>query len=327
MKTTSKSSMTAAVAAGLALATAGAALAQGNYPSQAIKLYVGNVAGSSSDTIGRVLSAGMTNVLGQQVLIINQPGAGGTIAADAVARAPADGYTLKLTSTQAHAISPHLYPQAKYKPLEDYVPVTMVAKTENILVVAPQQPFKTVKDIVDFAKKNPGKLNMANAGPGSQSHLAGAIFTNMAGIEVLHVPYKGAASVTAVVANQNELSLTPMPATVAHIRNGRLRAIAVGGASRSTIMPEVPTIAESGIKGFNTSGWTGIAAPKGTPAPVIAKVRDAVIKALQDKNTKEALLRAGGEPWTTTPEEMWKFVAEDLKRYGNAVKIAGVKAR
>lgn len=327
MLNSTKSIASAVFATGISLAASGVVLAQGAYPNQAVKFVVGNVAGSSSDTITRVLSGSLTQVLGQQVLVINQPGAGGTIAAEAVARAAPDGYTIYVTSTQAHAISPHLYSKAKYKPLEDFVPITMIAKTENILVVAPQQPFKTVRDIIDYAKKNPGKLNMANAGPGSQSHLAGALFAHMAGIEVLHVPYKGAASVTAVVGNQNELSLTPMPATVGHINSGRLRAIAVGGSARSVVLPQVPTIAESGVKGFNTSGWTGLVAPKGTPDAVVTKLREAVLKALADDKTKEALLRAGGEPWTTTPKEMWAFVAEDLKRYANAVKIAGAKVQ
>ncbi len=317
----------AAVAAVIVAASGGSVLAQAAYPNQAVKFVVGNVAGSSSDTIARVLSGSLTQILGQQVLVLNQPGAGGTIAAEGVARAAPDGYSIYVTSTQAHAISPHLFPNAKYKPLEDFVPITMIAKTENVLIVAPQQPFKTVKDIVDFAKANPGKLNMANAGPGSQSHLAGAMFANMAGIEVLHVPYKGAASVTAVVGNQNELSLTPMPATVGHINSGRLRAIAVGGATRSGVLPQVPTIAESGVKGFNSSGWTGLVAPKGTPTAVVDKLRDAVLKSVVDEKTKEALIRAGGEPWTTTPQEMWKFVAEDLERYKNAVKIAGATAQ
>jgi tripartite-type tricarboxylate transporter receptor subunit TctC len=306
---------------------AAGAAAQGSYPSQPIKMYVGNVAGSSSDTIGRVFATSLSQVLGQQIIIMNQPGAGGTIAADIVARAKPDGYTIKLTSTQAHGISPHIYPKAKYKPLEDFVPITMLAKTENALVVAPQQPFKTVKDIIDYAKKNPGKLNMANAGPGSQSHLAGAIFANMAGIEVLHVPYKGAASVTAVIGNQTELTLTPAPAVVGHVKAGRLRGIAVGGAKRSAVLPDLPTIDEAGVKGFNTSGWTGLVAPKGTPPEVVAKIRDAVLKVVADPKTKEALDRVGGEAWTTTPDEMWDFVKKELEIYGKAVKMAGVKAR
>lgn len=312
-----------------ALALIGLALpaaAQGAYPNQAVKFVVGNVAGSSSDTVARVISGALTTALGQQALVINQPGAGGTIAAEAVARAAPDGYTIMVSSTQAHSISPHIYPNAKYKPLEDFVPVTMIARTENALVVPAAQPFKTVKEIIEFAKANPGKLNMANAGPGSQSHLAGALFAHMAGIEVLHVPYKGAASVTAVVANQNELTINPMPATTAHIKSGRLRLIAVGSDKRLATYPDVPTIAESGVPGFESSGWTGLVAPKGTPAAIIARIRDAVLVTLKDQTVQSALERAGADAWSSTPEEMWAYVKEDLARFAVAVKVAGAKA-
>ncbi len=315
-----------AVAALAMLGLALPAAAQGAYPNQAVKFVVGNVAGSSSDTVARVFSGALTNVLGQQALVINQPGAGGTIAAEAVARAAPDGYTIMVTSTQAHAISPHIYPNAKYKPLEDFIPITMIARTENALVVPAAQPFKTLKDIVDYAKANPGKLNMANAGPGSQSHLAGALFAHMAGIEVLHVPYKGAASVTAVVANQNELTFNPMPATTSHIKSGRLRLIAVGSPKRIPTFPDVPTVAESGIPGFESSGWTGLVAPKGTPSAVVAKLREAVETSLKDQTVLTALERAGADGWSTTPEDMWAYVKEDLARFAVAVKVAGAKA-
>jgi tripartite-type tricarboxylate transporter receptor subunit TctC len=320
--------LASAVVAGttVGLTLAAPATAQSPWPSQAVRLVVGNVAGSSTDTVARVYSGALTNVLGQQVLVLNQPGAGGTIAAEAVARAAPDGYTIKVTSTQGHSISPHLYPKAKYKPLEDFVPITMIARTENALVVAAAQPFKTVKDIVDFAKANPGKLNMANAGPGSQSHLAAALFSHLAGIEVLHVPYKGAASVTAVVANQNELTLNPMPATASHIKSGRLRLIAIGADKRIAAYPDVPTIAESGVAGFNSSGWAGFVAPKGTPKAVTDKLREAVLQVVKDPNVMSALERAGADAWTTTPEEMWAYIKEDLERFALAVKVSGAKA-
>lgn len=314
-----------AVIAGGILSLGSHAKAQ-SYPTQAVKFVVGNVAGSSSDTVARVFSGALSNALGQQALILNQPGAGGTISAEAVARAAPDGYTILVTSTQAHAISPHIYPNAKYKPLEDFVPITMIARTENALVVAAAQPFKTVKDVIAFAKANPGKLNMANAGPGSQSNLAGALFAHMAGIEVLHVPYKGAASVTAVVANQNELTINPMPATTAHIKSGRLRLIAVGSAKRISTFPDIPTISESGVPGFESSGWTGFVAPKGTPQAVVAKIREAVLTVVKDQTVLSALERAGADAWTTTPDEMWRFVKEDLARFAVAVKVAGAKA-
>ncbi len=318
----------AAIAA-LALVTtatmSGAALAQADFPNQAVKMLVGNTAGSASDNLGRVLAGRLSQILGQQFLIINQPGAGGTIAAEAVARAAPDGYTLYITSTQAHAISPHLYPKAKYKPLEDFAAVTMIAKTESILVVPTASPFNTVADLLANARANPGKLTIANAGPGSQSHLSGAMFTSLAKIDLLHVPYKGAASVTAVVGAQNDVTIAPMPAVVGLINGGKLKALAIAGATRSKVMPNLPTIAQSGVPGYASTGWTGIVAPKGTPAAVIDKLRKGIIKTVEEPAIAEALVKAGGEPWTTTVAEMTKFMAEDLARFGEAVRITGAK--
>jgi tripartite-type tricarboxylate transporter receptor subunit TctC len=310
----------------LVLACTGSALAQADYPNQAVKMLVGNTPGSASDSLGRILASRLSQLAGQQFLLVNQPGAGGTIAAETVARATPDGYTLYITSTQAHAISPHLYPKARYRPLEDFAAVTMIAKTENIMVVPTASPFKSVAELIANAKANPGKLTMANAGPGSQSHLSGAMFTNLAKIELLDVPYKGAASVTAVVGAQNDLTIAPMPALIGLINGGKLRALAMGGATRSKLLPDLPTIDESGVKGFASTGWTGIVAPKGTPQPAIDKLRTLVIKAVEEPEIAALLIKAGGEPWTTSVAEMDKFMAEDLARFGEAVKITGAKA-
>jgi tripartite-type tricarboxylate transporter receptor subunit TctC len=316
-----------AAASTLALAAlfVGGAQAQSDYPNQAVKMLVGNTPGSASDSLGRVLATRLSQTLGQQFLIINQPGAGGTIGAETVARAAPDGYTLYITSTQAHAISPHLYPKAKYKPLEDFVAVTMVAKTENILVVPASSPFKTVADLVAHAKANPGKLTIANAGPGSQSHLSGAMFTNLAGVDLLQVPYKGAASVTAVLGAQNDVTIAPLPALVGMMNGGKLRALAMGGITRSKQLPGLPTLDEAGVKGFASTGWTGIVAPKGTAPAIIEKLRAAVTAAVAEPAIADALIKAGGEPWTTTPAEMTKFLIADLARFGDAVKLTGAK--
>ena len=304
---------------------AGSALAQADYPNQPIKMIVGNTAGSASDSLGRVLSARLSQHMGQQFLIVNQPGAGGTIGAETVARAAPDGYTLYITSTQAHAISPHLYPKAKYKPLEDFAAVTMVAKTENILVVPASSPFKSLAELIAHAKANPGKLTIANAGPGSQSHLSGAMFINLARIDILEVPYKGAASVTAIAGAQNDVTIAPQPALIGLINGGKLRALAMGGATRSKLMPDLPTLDESGVKGFASTGWTGIVVPRGTPQAVIDKLRAAIIKTVEEPVIADALIKAGGEPWTTSIAEMEKFMADDLARYGEAVRLTGAK--
>lgn len=307
------------------LALAEAACAQAHYPNQPVRMLVGNTAGSASDNLGRILAGRLSQTLGKQFLVVNQTGAGGTIAAEAVARATPDGHTLYITSTQAHAISPHLYPAAKYKPLEDFVAVTMLAKTESLLVVPTASPFKSVAELVAFAKANPGKLTIANAGSGSQSHLSGAMFTHLAQINLLEVPYKGAASVVAVTGAQNDLTVVPMPAVVGLISGGKLRALAMGGKTRTKLMPDVPTLDESGVKGYASTGWTGIVAPRGTPAPVVEKLRAAIVSAVAEPEISAALLKAGGEPWTTTPPEMMSFMAEELARFGEIIKRTGAK--
>lgn len=317
--------LAACVAAAAAAALARPAAAQAGYPSQPVKMLVGNTAGSASDTLGRILAGRLSQHLGVQFLVVNQPGAGGTIAAEAVARAAPDGYTLYITSTQAHAIAPHLYPKAKYKPLDDFVAVTMVARTENLLVLPAGSPFTSLAQVLAHAKANPGKLTMANAGPGSQSHLSGAMLTSLAGIDVLHVPYKGAASVTAVAGAQNDMTIAPMPAVIGLVNGGKLRAIAVAGATRSKLQPGLPTIAESGVAGFASTGWTGVVAPKGTPQVVIDKLRAGLISTVEEPAVADALMSAGGEPWTTSQADMARFMADDLARFGEAVRITGAK--
>ena len=303
----------------------GVASAQANYPSQPVKMLVGNTAGSASDNLGRIVAGRLSQTLGKQFLVINQAGAGGTLAAETVARATPDGHTLYITSTQAHAISPHLYPKAQYKPLEDFVAVTMLAKTESLLVVPAESPFKTVSELVAHAKANPGKLMIANAGPGSQSHLSGAMFTHLANIDLLEVPYKGAASVIAVVGAQNDLTVIPMPAVVGLINAGKLRALAMGGKTRTKLMPDVPTLDESGVKGYASTGWTGIVAPKGTPPVVVEILRTAIMSAVAEPAIADALLKAGGEPWITTTAEMTAFMGEELARFGAIIKLTGAK--
>ena len=316
----------ASLALGLTLAGTHVSLAQsGEYPAQAVKVVVANTAGSASDNLFRIVAARLSVLLGQQFLVLNQAGAGGTIGAEAVARAAPDGYTLFATSVQTQSIAPHLYPNAKYKPVDDFAPITMLAKTENVLVAAAEQPFKTLPEFIAYAKANPGKLDMANAGPGAQSHLAGAMLTLTTKVDVVHVPYKGAASVTAVMGNQSHLTFAPLPAVLPGIQSGKLRPLAVGSAARSALLPNVPTVAEAGFPEFNLVGWSGLVAPKGTPAPILEKLRTSVVKVVEEPATREALSKAGGEPWLTTSAEMARIMAEDLKRYGEAVKLTGAK--
>lgn len=320
-----KCAVLAASALMLPLFTSGAALSQSDYPNRPVRMFVGNTAGSASDNLGRILAGRLSQTLGEQFIIVNQPGAGGTIAAEIVARAAPDGYTLYITSTQAHAISPHLYPNVKYKPLEDFAAVAMFAKTESLLVVPAASPFKSVAELVAHAKANPGKLMIANAGPGSQSHLSGAMFAHLAQIDMLEVPYRGAASVTAVAGAQNDLTIAPMPAVIGLVNAGKLRVLAMAGKTRMKQMPDVPTLDESGVKGYSFTGWTAIVAPKGTPMAVVEKLRTSIVSAVGEPAIADALLKAGGEPWTMTTAEMTAFITEELARLGALIKLTGAK--
>ncbi len=310
-----------AILAGLQQATA----AQGaSYPAKPIRLIIANTTGTSVDTLSRVLAARMGDALGQQMVADNRGGAGGTIGAEIAAHATPDGYTLFLTSTGVQVVSPQLYKKLNYHPVKDFEPISLFAITQNILVVNPSLPFKSVKDLLAYAKANPGKLNMSNAGSGFQSHLAGVLFAHMANINVRHVPYKGGASLIAVMANESQFTIAPGPSLLGHVRGGRLRALATGGEKRSPLTPELPTISESGVPGFISTGWAGLMAPKKTPKPVLDKLHATLIKVINDPVTREQLERQGGEPTTSTPKEMIAFIDKEYERFGQAIKIAGL---
>jgi len=295
-----------------------------SYPTKPVRVIIANTTGTSVDTLSRVLAVKMSDVLGEQMVVDNRAGAGGTIGAEIAAQSTPDGYTLFLTSTGVQVVSPQLYKKLNYHPTNDFEPISLFAITQNILVVNPTLPFKSVKDLLAYAKTNPGKLNMSNAGSGFQSHLAGLLFTHMAKIDVLHVPYKGGASLTAVVANEAQFTIAPGPAVMGHVRSGRLRAIATGGEKRSSITPELPTIIESGVPGFVSTGWAGLMAPKKTPKPILDKLHATLVRVVNDPVTREQLERQGGEPTITTPAEMIAFINKEYERFGQAIKIAGL---
>jgi tripartite-type tricarboxylate transporter receptor subunit TctC len=221
-------------------------------------------------------------------------------------------------------ISLQVYKNLTYHPTRDFAPLSMIATTHNVLVVTPSMPFNTVKELIAYAKANPGKLNMANAGSGFQSHLAGVLFTHMAAIQVHHIPYKGGTSVTMVAAGESHLTIVPGPSVMGQIRAGRVRAIGVGGEKRSPLMPEVPTIAESGVPGFLSTGWAGIMAPKAIPKPLLDRIYASLIKVMNNPTTRELFERQGAEPMTSTPEEMLKLINAEWGRFTQAIKLAGL---
>ena len=296
-----------------------------SYPTKPIRLVIANTTGTSVDTLARVLGVRLGEELGQQVVSDNRAGAGGLIGAEIVANSPPDGYTLLISSTGMQVITPQIYKKLNYDPVKSFAPLSLFAVTQNILVVNPTLPVNSVKELIAYAKANPGKLNMSNAGSGFQSHLAGVLFVHATGIDVHQVPYKGGASLIAVIANESQFTIAPSPAVMAHVRSGRMRALASGGEKRSPQTPDLPTISEAGVPGYVSTGWAGLMAPKGVAKPIFDKLYASLVKVVNQPATRELLERQGGDPVTTTPAEFVKLINEEYARFGDAIKLANLK--
>jgi tripartite-type tricarboxylate transporter receptor subunit TctC len=297
------------------------------YPARPIRLVIAQTPGSSIDAMGRVVAAEMSEILGAQLVVDNRTGAGGTIGGSIVAHSDANGYTLLCAATASQVIGPQLYKKhVNYDPFKDFAPISLFAVTQNILVVNPRAPYNSVKDLIAYAKANPGKVNWSNAGSGFQSHLAGVLFTHMAGIDVLHVPYKGAGpSLAAAIAGESQVTIVPAPSVMGHLRAGRLRPLAMGGEKRSPIAPEIPTIIESGVPGYVSNGWGGLMAPSKTPKGIQKQLFDALHKAMNDPETNAAMVKLGAEPLLSTPAEFAEVIRRDWKAYGDAIRVSGIQ--
>jgi tripartite-type tricarboxylate transporter receptor subunit TctC len=324
--------LAAAAAATIAVSmpyTAAAAAADSarDYPQRPVRLVVAQTPGSSIDTVTRIVASKLTELLGQQFVIDNRTGAGGLIGGEIVAHAVPDGYTLLAAATASQIIGPHIYKKVlKYDPQKDFQPIALTTVTQHVLVVHPKAPFNSVKDLIAYAKANPGKVHWANAGTGFQSHLAGVLFTHMAGIQVLHVPYKGAGlSVSSVISGESHLTLGPAPALMVHVQGGRMRVLAMGGEKRSALWPEIPTIIESGLPGFVSNGWTGVMSPRGLPDAIAEKLHATIVRAVADAAVSESLKRVGAEPGSSTPQEFRQTIAKDWKYIGEAIRVANLK--
>ena len=306
---------------------ASAADATKDYPVRPVRLIVAQTPGSSIDTMTRLVATRLSELLGQQFVIDNRTGAGGIIGGEIVAHATPDGYTLLAAATASQIIGPHLYRKVlKYDPHKDFQPISLFAITQNVLVVNPKAPFASVKELIAHARANPGKINWANAGTGFQSHLAGVLFTHMAKIDVLHVPYKGAGlSVGAVISGESQVTIGPAPALMVHVQAGRMRALAMGGDKRSALWPELPTVIEAGVPGYVSDGWAGVMAPSALPRPVAQILHGAIERALGDATVNEGLKRIGAEPRTSTPAQFTAQIARDWKSYGEAIRVANLK--
>ena len=297
------------------------------FPSKALTIVVPFSAGGTTDILARVVGQFMSKDLGQPVVIDNRPGAGGNIGAQMVARAAPDGYTLLMGTVGTHAINQSLYKKLAFDPIKDFAPVTRVALVPNLLVAHPSQPFKTVKELVAYAKANPGKVTFASSGSGSSIHLSGEMFQQLAGVEMQHVPYKGSApALTDLLGGQTAIMFDNMPSVIGHVRAGKLRPIAVTTPTRSPALPDVPTIAESGVPGYSATSWSGILAPAATPAPVIAKLNASILKALADPEVKKKLAEQGAEPHGEKPEQFAEFIRSETAKWGQTVKVSGATA-
>ena len=316
----------AALSAALAfLGLAGAAHAQ-DYPSRTVKIVVAFPAGGPTDFVARVLADKLKGALGQSVIIENKPGANAAIGAESVAKSDPDGYTLFFTTAGAVVINPHMRANLPYDPIKDFAPITLVVNTMEVLVVKSDTPMKSATDLVAFAKSRPDGIAMASTGIGSPPHLALELFKGSSGANVLHVPYRGAApAVTDVVGGQVHAMFADLPVLMPQIRGGTLRPIGVGSKRRASVLPDVPTLDEQGIKDVYADNWYALFAPAKTPAPVIAKLNAAVNAVLKDPETARKLIEAGADPAAGTPEQLAEFLKSELERWGKVVKEKNIK--
>lgn len=301
-----------------------AAEAGTGYPNRPIRMLMPNAPGSSTDALGRVVASKLGDVLGQQIVVDNRAGAGGLIGMEIGKTASPDGYTLISASTAAMSIAPHIHKKLPYDPLKDYAFLSLFAVTPNVLVVYPALPVKSMRDLIDLAKSKPGQLNMASAGAGSQSHLAGVLLQTMGGFSSLHVPYKGGSSTPAVAAGESHWSINPAPSVQGLVKAGRLRAIGHTLPKRSALLGDLPAIAET-VPGYDYGGWQGLLAPRATPKPILDKLRQGLLKTMNLPETRDIMNRQGAEVVTNTPEEFLKFVQEEIRKFGPVIKSAGLK--
>ena len=298
-----------------------------NYPSRPIRLVVPYPPGGPLDIMARAIGQKLTEAWNQAVVVDNRPGAGGNIGADLVAKSPADGYTLLMGAVATHAINPTLYGRLPYDPVKDFAPVALVAQVPNILVVNPSVPVRSVRELIDLARARPGYLNFGSGSTGSTGHLAGELFNTMAGVRMVHIPYKGGApAMTDLLAGQVQLMFDNLANALPNVRAGRLRALAVTTLARSPAMPDLPTIAESGLPGFDLTTWFGLMVPAGTPTEIVSRLNAEIVRALNAKDMRERLEKMGaGPPADNTPAHFAAFIRAEAAKYAKVVRDSGAK--
>lgn len=313
------------ITAGNALPSVAALASETTYPTRPIRILVGFPPGGAADVMARIVGQKLTEAWGQAIIVDNRLGAGGTTASEIAAKATPDGYTLLMVGS-SHAASAGLFAQLNYHPAASYAPIGLVAQVPQVLLVNPSLPAQTAAELVSLAKASPGKFNIASGGTGSTSHLAGELFKTMAGINIVHVPYKGAPLAMAdLITGQVQLLFSSLTAGMPQIRSGKLKALGVTSAKRSPSAPEIPTIAESGVKGYEATGWTGMLAPAGTPQPVIRKLNTNIVTIVQMLDVVAAMRKQGAEPERSTPQEFGAYLKSEIAKWTKVIKDAGIR--
>ena len=316
----------AALAASLVAAASPFASAQAPYPHQPIRIVVPVPPGGATDIMARAVAQRLTEAWNAQVFVDNRPGAGGNVGAELVAKAPSDGYTLLMGTVGTHAINGSLYPRMPYDAMKDFAPIVLVAAVPNVLEVNPALPVNSVAELIAYAKANPGKLNFASSGSGTSIHLSGELFKVMAGVQMTHVPYKGSApALTDLMGGQVQLMFDNLPPSLPQIKAGKLRALAVTTATRAPALPDVPTIAEAGLPGYESSSWFGLLAPAGTPRDIVVKLNAEIAGWLATPEAKEKLTAIGAIAMGGSPEDFAKHIAAETTKWAGVVKASGAK--
>jgi tripartite-type tricarboxylate transporter receptor subunit TctC len=296
------------------------------YPSKPIKIVIPFVAGGASDIVGRALGSKFQEILGQPAVVENKPGANGAIAAEFVAKSEPDGYTVLVGSIGVFSINQALFKDLRYNALRDFAPITLAVTTPNVLITRPDLPATSMKELVDFAKKNPGKISYCSSGTGSSDHLTGEVFKQTAGIFAVHVPYRGGAACQVdIMGSQIDLSFQNLGAVTNYIKGGKMKALAVTAATRNPALPNVPTTAEAGFKDMVVTSWQAAAAPAKTPREVVVKLNDAMVKTLRSPDVRERMNAIGFDVVAGTPEEFGQFMKAEVERWTKAVERGGIK--
>lgn len=307
-------------------AMAAVPVAAQTYPVKPIRMIVPSTPGGGPDLMARAIAQKLSETMGRQVVVETRPGAGGIIGSEYVAKSPADGYTLIMGNAGSHSVNPGLYRKLPYDPQRDFAPVSLVSSAPNILIVHPSLPVKSVKDLIAIAKARPGDLTFGSGSNGSTAHLSGELFRTLAKVNMVHVPFKGApAAVIGVMTGEVSLAILNLPPALPHVKSGKLKALGVSTAKRSSAVPDLPTIAEAGLPGYEATAWFGVLAPAGTPAGIITRLNAEIVKGLSAGDVRKRIAADGGEVIGSTPEEFAAVMKRDIAKWAKVVELSGAR--